>query len=76
MEWGKSMWEAVANTDRQNILPGTYISLDPPGGLSGQIPLWKIYGSHASDVFALKKEYDSENVFDLAIPRLADYLRA
>ncbi|KAE8445675.1 hypothetical protein EG329_012973 [Mollisiaceae sp. DMI_Dod_QoI] len=74
LKWANSIWEAVDKTSRYNILPGTYISLDPPGESPGQIPLFKIYGSHESDVLALKKEYDGDNVFDMAIPRLVDYL--
>ncbi|KUJ18388.1 D-lactate dehydrogenase [Mollisia scopiformis] len=76
--WAQSTWETIGKTDRggQNILPGTYISVEPPGESPGQIPLSKIYGSHESDVVALKREYDSENVFDLAMPRLVDYIRS
>ncbi|CZR53073.1 related to 6-hydroxy-D-nicotine oxidase [Phialocephala subalpina] len=73
VEWSGSMWEALDKTDRKNILPETYISLDPPGESPGQTPLAKIFGSHDTDVVALKQEYDATNVFDLAIPRLVNY---
>jgi len=74
LEWANSMWEAVDRTDRQNILPSTYILLDAPGESPGQIPLSKVFGSNDSDVVALKKEYDPSNVFDMAIPRLVNSL--
>lgn len=73
VQWANGMWEALNETNRKNILPGTYISLDPPGESPGQIPLSKIFGSYGSDLVALKQEYDATNVFDLAFPRLADY---
>ncbi|KAF8858928.1 D-lactate dehydrogenase [Acephala macrosclerotiorum] len=75
VQWANGMWEALNETNRKNILPGTYISLDPPPGewRPGQTALSKIFGSNGSDLVALKREYDAANVFDLAIPRLVDY---
>lgn len=74
LQWGNNIWKAIHQTDRDNILPTTYISLDPPGESPGQIPLSKIFGSNYLDVLALKQEYDSKNTFDLAVPRLNEHL--
>ncbi|KAH8688736.1 hypothetical protein BGW36DRAFT_442638 [Talaromyces proteolyticus] len=53
-------------TDTTNILPHAYISLDPINNGN----MVRIFGSHAEEVFALKKTYDPDNVFALALPLL------
>ncbi len=72
LAWADGLWKNLSLADNRNRLPGTYISLDH--SIPGQVPLSKLYGSNAKDVVALKKEYDSGNVFDLAVPRLEDYI--
>ena len=62
--WAKNFLAEIQRTDQANILPSTYISLTPPG----RNTLKQIYGSNYDFVMALKKKYDPENVFGLAVP--------
>ena len=70
LHWCKSLWQDLQRIDPGNILPSTYISLEPPG----QGKLSKIFGSSDEEVRHLKEEYDPEDVFDLAMPKLKNYL--
>jgi hypothetical protein len=70
LDWCTSLWEDLQRIDPGNLLPSTYISLEPPG----QRTLSKIFGSNDEEVRNLKEEYDPENVFDLAMPKLKNYL--
>jgi len=65
LEWVTNFERDLRHTSAENILPGTYISLTPPEDLD----LSKIYGSNLETMLDLKKEYDPENVFKLAVPR-------
>jgi hypothetical protein len=73
LNWAIDTWKALLETDPQNLLPGIYISLDPPGLESDQTPLTKIFGENAQEVISLKEQYDGQNVFDLAVPSLSQY---
>ena len=73
-DWSTSIWQDLQNTDPGNLLPSTYISLDRPSETPGNGKLSKNFGSNDQEVFKLKKEYDQENVFDLAVPRIQNYL--
>jgi hypothetical protein len=74
LEWATEIWKAVGQMDNDILLPGTYISLDPQDLPSDSFPLSKIYGSNDQEVLSLKRKYDPDNVFDLAVPRLKNYL--
>ncbi len=71
--WAENTWSKLLQTDRSNILPGTYISLDRPATEPASVPLSRLFGSNDRDLRALKKEFDPENVFSLAIPQLQNY---
>jgi hypothetical protein len=66
MEWMTNFHNDLLRTNSENILPGTYISLTSPK----ELDLTKIYGSNYETVLDLKREYDSDNVFNLAVPRI------
>lgn len=74
LQWALHFWKDLHQVDRDNLLPGAYISLDPLGQEPGQVGLSRIYGSNDRELLALKQEFDSENVFDLAVPRLKNYI--
>ncbi len=42
--WSRSLWEDLQQVDTWNLLPGTYISLDPPSEAPGRDPLSNISG--------------------------------
>ena len=69
-EWGISLRDEILQKDPENVLPGTYISVTPPG----EVPLRKIYGPDANyqNLLDLKKKYDPQNVFSLAVPKLLE----
>jgi hypothetical protein len=71
--WNTSLWQDFKHIESGNLLPSTYISLEPPDQTPGD-PLSKIFGSNDQEVRKLKGEYDPENVFDLALPKLKNYL--
>lgn len=73
MAWAEKTWARIAQTDPSNLLPGTYISLDRPASDTAPVPLSRLYGSNHEELRALKKEFDSNNVFSLAIPLLQNY---
>ena len=74
MEWGTSLWRDLQHIDPGNILAERYVSLDSPSEVPEQEPLSKIFGPNDREVLALKEKYDQEDIFDLAVPRLKDYL--
>ncbi len=74
LSWSTSLWQDLQHIDPGNLLPSTYISLDRPSETPGRGKLSKIFGSNDRAVLKLKEEYDSEDVFDLAMPRLKNYL--
>jgi hypothetical protein len=74
MDWAFEAWKNLGTINQENILPGTYISLDSSGLAPGEVPLSKIYGPYAREVVSLKEKYDAENVFEFAVPILKNYL--
>jgi hypothetical protein len=73
LDWSTSLWQDFRYIESGNLLPSTYISLEPPDQTPGD-PLSKIFGSNDQEVRNVKGEYDPEDVFDLALPKLKDYL--
>lgn len=73
LDWNTSLWQDFKHIESGNLLPSTYISLEPPDQTPGD-PLSKIFGSNDQEVRNLKGEYDLEDVFDLALPKLKSYL--
>ena len=71
LDWAARAVSEIRKTDLGNILPGTYISLDPEGAT----PLSKIYGANYESLLALKHEYDPEHVFNLAIPASKEFVQ-
>lgn len=69
-QWAANIWKDVHNTDSNNILHRTYISLDCVEGSLELDTLTKYYGVHTRDILTAKKHYDPENVFGLTVPRL------
>jgi hypothetical protein len=69
-EWGTNLKNEILQKDPENVLPGTYISVTPPG----EVPLSKIYGpeSNYQTLLDLKRKFDPQNVFNLAVPRLLE----
>jgi hypothetical protein len=70
LDWAERAVSEIRKTDPGNILPGTYISLDPEGAT----PLSKIYGANYGSLLALKQEHDPEHVFKLAIPASKEFV--
>ncbi|OBT84640.1 hypothetical protein VE02_05460 [Pseudogymnoascus sp. 03VT05] len=70
IEWATSLKNELLQMDPKNLLSGTYISVTRPG----DVPLSKIYGpdSNFEALLDLKRKYDPQNVFSLAVPRLAE----
>lgn len=66
-EWATNFRKELLQMKPENLLPGTYISLTPPG----VTPLSKIYGpdSNYETLLELKQKYDPHNVFNLAVPK-------
>ncbi|KAI7977991.1 hypothetical protein EIK77_009531 [Talaromyces pinophilus] len=72
-QWALDLWNDVGEIEKKNILDGAYISLhyaEEPHSST----LSRYFGSHVDDILATKKRYDPENVFDLTVPRLAQYI--
>jgi len=65
-EWITTLHKELCESDPDNILPGTYISLTSPES----IDLRKIYGTNYEAMMEIKREYDPQNVFNLAIPKV------
>jgi hypothetical protein len=70
IEWATSLKNELLQMDPSNLLSGTYISVTRPG----DVPLSKIYGpgSNFETLLGLKRKYDPQNVFSLAVPRLVE----
>jgi hypothetical protein len=69
-EWGTNLKNEILQKDPENVLLGTYISVTQPG----DVPLSKIYSleSNYQTLLDLKRKFDPQNVFNLAIPRLLE----
>lgn len=65
-DWAKTSVEKLKKADRENVFPGTYISLD----MSDQTTRSDIYGLGFQPLLKLKQKYDPENVFKNALPLL------
>ncbi|MCJ1263251.1 hypothetical protein MMC22_003121 [Lobaria immixta] len=65
--WAATFREELLRSSPANLLPGTYISLTQPG----DTPLSKIYGPNYQTLLALKREFDPQDVFNLAVPSLS-----
>jgi hypothetical protein len=65
-EWANSFIAELRKMDPRNILPGTYISLTPPGSNSFE----NIFGSNYRPLLEMKRMYDPEGIFQLAPPEV------
>jgi hypothetical protein len=65
-EWARSLLQELKNSDPENVLESSYVSLVGEDDADYK----KIYGSHYDKLVGLKKKYDPENVFGHAVPRL------
>jgi hypothetical protein len=65
-DWAGTFMDELRQMDPGNILPGTYISLTPPGSNSSA----NIFGSNYETLLDLKRKYDPEGTFGLAPPEL------
>lgn len=65
-EWATRLKTELLQKDPVNVLPGTYISVTRPG----DAPTSEMYGPNYQTLLGLKKKYDPQNVFSLAVPRL------
>ena len=74
VNWSRSLWKDLQHIDPGNLLPSKYISLHRPNETSGQDSLSEIFGFNDQEVRKLKEEYDPKDVFDLAMPRIKNYL--
>ncbi|KIX04880.1 uncharacterized protein Z518_05751 [Rhinocladiella mackenziei CBS 650.93] len=63
-QWANNFLHDMKQTDQDNILQSTYISLTP----AGRNTLKRIYGANYPSVVSLKDKYDPHNVFKLAVP--------
>lgn len=74
VQWAAEISKSISEVKSDVILPGTYISLDPSVLSIDRLSLAKIFGSNDQEVLSLKRQYDSKNIFDLAVPRLSSFL--
>lgn len=65
-QWALALVEELKMQDPANIMSPTYVSL----GCDRDTNLEKVYGKYYDRVLALKNQYDGENVFRYAVPRL------
>lgn len=71
--WAAAFRKELLQSSRTNLLEETYISLTQPG----DTPVSKIYGANYGTLLALKREFDPEDVFNLALPNLGSkHIRA
>jgi hypothetical protein len=68
VEWATNLKNEILQINPGNLLTGTYISVTPPR----DVPLSKIYSpdSNYQGLLALKRKYDLQNAFNLAVPKL------
>lgn len=66
--WAATFRKELLQSSRNNLLPETYISLTKPGDNS----LSSIYGPNYQALLALKWRFDPKDIFNLAVPRLAN----
>lgn len=64
--WAGTFIEEMRKLDPKTLLPGTYISLTPPGSNSFQ----NIFGANYEPLLEMKRKYDPEGTFGLAPPEL------
>ncbi|KAL2073403.1 hypothetical protein VTL71DRAFT_10727 [Oculimacula yallundae] len=74
--WAGNTWAELGRLESGNLLSGSYVSLDKPSLEPGTVPLSRLYGSNCGDLLALKKEYDSADVFSYAVPQLKNYVES
>lgn len=67
-DWAVRFRGALRETDQQNILTSTYISLTPPEEANSAV----IYGDNWDNMVEIKKEYDPKNVFKHALPKFTE----
>lgn len=65
-DWADTFMEELRKMDPKNLLPGTYISLTPPGSNS----FANIFGTNYEPLLEMKRKYDPEGVFGLAQPEV------
>lgn len=67
-DWAVRFRGALRETNAENILKSTYISLTPPAEASSAA----IYGENWDTLVDIKREYDPRNVFKHALPKFAE----
>jgi len=67
--WALEILDDVKKTNAGNLLDHVYISLDHVEESGDPTALRKYFGDYTRDILDAKREYDPQNVFDLAIPR-------
>lgn len=73
-QWALDSWAEVKKTSPSNLLDRVYISLDHVENPRGLDTITRYFGGYTQEILATKKQYDPENVFGLAVPRLGDLL--
>ncbi|CZT44226.1 uncharacterized protein RSE6_04364 [Rhynchosporium secalis] len=73
--WAESLLVGLGKTESIDLLPGTYMSIDRPALEPGRVALPKVYGPNVPALIALKKEYDSADVFSYDLPQLQNYIQ-
>ncbi|KAI0403717.1 hypothetical protein F4802DRAFT_284314 [Xylaria palmicola] len=66
-EWGSNFLRELRETDPENVLTSSYVSLRG----HAESDYKEIYGPHYEKLVALKRKYDPDNVFKYAVPRLS-----
>jgi hypothetical protein len=70
--WADKTWLELKDGDPENILDVTAFGVDLRA-LPSEGSLKRIYGENTKDVLELKAEFDKDNVFDMAYPRVREY---
>ena len=65
-EWAHDFLNELKEMKPENILPGTYISITPPGSNSFK----NIFGTNYDHLLEMKRKYDPEGIFGLAPPEV------
>lgn len=68
LAWAATFRKELLQSNCDNLLPETYVSLTKPGDNS----LSNIYGPNYQALLALKRSFDPDDIFNLAIPRLTN----